>query len=65
MICTHCGLDSVRYQKMEKVVKAAEKLITEGRVDDNMDGIVDASDKLLDSVLELHGVETGGSSEIQ
>ena len=64
MICTHCGLDSVRYQKMEKVVKAAENLISEGKADDNMDGVVEASDKLLDAVLELHNMKSGGSSEI-
>jgi len=64
MICTHCGLDLIRYQKMDKVVKAAENLISEGKADDNMDGVVEASDKLLDAVLELHNMKSGGSSEI-
>ena len=65
MICTHCGLDSVRYQKMEKVVKAAEKLIAEGGVDDNTDGIVEATTKLIGTLADLQEAKTGGPSVVQ
>lgn len=66
MNCDKCGIDRAKYEKMKTVVRAADQLIMEGRVEENMDGVVDASDKLIDALDALHnGVDTGGLGAIQ
>ena len=64
--CTQCGADVDEIFRLKKVAKAAAVLIDEGRVEDNMDGVVAASDKLIDALGELQdGVDTGGLGALQ
>lgn len=64
--CTQCGADVDEIFRLKKVAKAAAVLIDEGRVEDNMDGVVAATNKLIDALGELHsGVDTGGLGALQ
>ena len=65
MICTHCGLDDKEYEAMKKVVVAANGLITEGGVDDNMHGVVEATTKLIGTLADLQEAKTGGPRVVQ
>jgi hypothetical protein len=64
MKCPTCGVDPEHHGALLRVAIAAGDLVQEGRKEDNLDGVVYATDNLITKLNELHESFAEGADEV-